>query len=111
MIMDYFRKTTHLSEILEESNKNPVIIFKYSRECSSSFRLEEKLEKYMRENLKNDNVILYKITVQTEPVLSNKIADWFKIKHESPQILILNKAKIVYHASHDNIKTENFAFN
>ena len=105
--MNYFRTTTYISEIIEQSETQSVIIFKYSSECRSSFRLKSKLEKMLEE--KTLTPLIYQVTVQTEPVLSKKIAELFKIKHETPQIIILKKGKVIYSAHHNSIKTEEFA--
>ena len=102
--MSTFRTTTHLSEILEESEKQPVVIFKYSSKCGSSARLKEKLERKMADKILSSPV--YLVTVQTERVLSNKIAKWFGIKHESPQIFVIGKGKIMYTAHHHAIDTK-----
>ncbi len=102
--MTPFRITTHLSEILEESEKHPVIIFKYSNECGSSTRLREKIEKMIKE--KSFTSPIYLVTVQTHRVLSNKIAEWFDIKHESPQIFVVNNGKVTYTAHHNSIDTK-----
>src|SRR3989338_2033636 len=99
--MALFRTTTHLSEILEESEKQPVVIFKYSNKCGSSARLKEKLEKKIADKILSSPV--YLVTVQTERVLSNKIAEWFGIKHESPKIFGIGKGKIMYPPHHHAI--------
>ena len=103
--MSNFNETTHLSEIIEQSNIEPVIIFKYSNDCNSSARLKNKFEKLFEEK-----TLVYKIyivTVQIQKVLSHKIEEVFGIKHESPQIIVLNKGKVAYTAHHNNIKIEN----
>ena len=100
--------TTHLSEILDGSQKQPVIIFKYSSDCGTSAELKLKLEKAVTEK-KLDSPI-YIVVVQDHPVLSKKIAEMFDITHESPQIIILNKGKVTYTAHHRDIKIENFVF-
>lgn len=106
--MSYFRETTHLSEILDESNKNAVIIFIYSSECNTSSILSDNLEKWIVEN--NIQTPRYKVTVQKQPALSQKIEQWFNIKHESPQIIIVNKGKVTYTAHHHDININNFIF-
>lgn len=106
--MSDFRTTTHLSEILEESNKQPVVLFKYSSECGSSTFLYEKLEKKILD--KTIIAPIYLVTVQKMPALSEKISEMFDIKHESPQIIILNKGKVTYTAHHDNINLDHFVF-
>ena len=106
--MNYFLETTHLSEIIEESNSKTVIIFKYSNNCGSSERLYKELKQKIKEKVLNDPI--YLVTVQTQPALSKKIAEMFGVKHQSPQILILNKGKLVYTAHHYAIKTKDFVF-
>ncbi len=106
--MRIFKETSHLSEIIEESNTEPVIIFKFSSECNSSCRLYNKLEKEILD--KTLKAPVYLVTVQKQPVLKEKIAEMFNIKHESPQILILIKGKVVYTAHHNSIKIEDFVF-
>lgn len=103
-----FRETTHLSEILEESDLEPVIILKHSSTCPSSARIYDKLKRWAEEE--KISMPIFIITVQKYPALSEKIARLFDIRHESPQILILNKQKVTYTAHHDNIATENFVF-
>jgi bacillithiol system protein YtxJ len=92
-----FRRTTHLSEILEESEKSPVVVFKYSSECNSSERLKKEFEE------RRPKHPIYLITVQKERALSRKIADWFGIRHESPQVFLIDKGKVAYTAHHSAI--------
>ncbi len=102
--MRIFQITTHLSEILEKSAKEPVVIFKYSNECGSSERLKVKFQdKILEKTLKFP---IYLVTVQIQKVLSNKIEEWFSIKHESPQVLVIDKGKVTYTAHHDAIDIE-----
>lgn len=96
-----FRTPTHLSEIVEHSKKEPVIIFKYSNSCITSERLKNILEKYVEEKKLTKPIFL--VTVQIQKQLSKNIEDYFSIKHESPQVILLNKRKVVYHNSHNNI--------
>lgn len=106
--MNDFRETTYLSEILEKSNLEPVIIFKHSSTCASSARIYDKLEKWAEEE--KISMPIFIIIVQKYPALSEKIARLFDIRHESPQILILNKQKVIYTAHHDNIAIKDFIF-
>ncbi len=106
--MIIFEKTTHLSEILEKSEYNPVIIFKHSSKCYQSDVLKEALEK-AKEGGKIKSLIFI-VVVQDSPVLSKKISEHFGIKHESPQIIIVNNNSVTYFASHDNIMIEKFQY-
>jgi bacillithiol system protein YtxJ len=98
--MDVFKFTSHLSEILESSDREPVVIFKYSNECGTSDMLLEDFLDYIK---KKKSYPIYKVTVQTEPILSEKIADWFQIQHESPQVITISKRKVVYTGHHSQI--------
>ncbi len=104
--MSVFKKTTHLSEILEKSDIDTITIFKYSDDCNTSSRLAADIESKLKDK-KLDQVI-YMVTVQTEPVLSKKIEDWFQIKHETPQIIQIQKGKVLYTAHHKDIDLEKF---
>ena len=103
--MVIFLTTSYLTEILEKSQKEPVIIFKYSSECGSSDRLAKKLEKAQSE--KTITQPIYKITVQKQPALSQAIADFFSITHETPQVFVIHKGKLKYTAHHADIDIEN----
>lgn len=106
--MSDFIETTYLSEIIEESNKTAVIIFKYSNSCETSSRLKFELEKALHE--KKIGCPIYLVTVQKQKNLSKQIEDFLKIKHESPQVIILNKGNVTYLASHTSIKLTDFLF-
>ncbi|KND47839.1 MAG: hypothetical protein AB201_02920 [Parcubacteria bacterium C7867-006] len=104
--MSLFKKTTHLSEILEKSENNTVTIFKYSDDCNTSSKLADDIENKIRE--RKINPVIYMVTVQTEPVLSKKIEEWFQIKHETPQIIQIQNGKVIYTAHHKEIYVEKF---
>ena len=99
--MEKFLTTPYLSEILEESQKNPVMIFKYSSLCGSSEKLSRELTKALDE--KTITYPVYRVTVQKQPALSKAIADYFSVKHESPQVFIVHKGKLTYTAHHESI--------
>lgn len=101
-----FSITTHLSEILEKSNQTPVIIFKYSKTCGTSSRLKEEIENYLKG--KDGVPLIYLLTVQDQRVLSDKIEEYFQIKHESPQIIKIKDSKPIYHQNHFKIKIKDF---
>lgn len=96
-----FHHTTHLSTIIEQSEKNPVVIFKFSSNCNSSTRLKEQFEENLKEKKISHPVFL--VTVQNEINLSRKIAEWFGIKHESPQVFLIDKGRVIYTDHHSAI--------
>ena len=104
--MRLFKKTTHLSSIIEDSEGKVVTIFKYSDDCGTSSRLADKIENEIV--TRKLEPAIYMVTVQTEPVLSRKIEEWFDIKHESPQIITILNGKVIYTSHHNNINIEEF---
>ena len=107
--MSLFHTTNSLSEILEKSSLSPIIIFKYSSDCKSSDRLSKKLEQKIID--KSLSSTIYKIVVQKQKALSEKIEEWSKIKHETPQIIKIYKNKVIYTAHHNTINIDNFIYN
>lgn len=98
--MIVFLKTTHLSEILETSEKSKVIIFKYSNNCKSSSDLEQEFSKLLPQ--KHD-LKIFQVTVQIEKELSRKIEEWFQIRHETPQIIVIERGKVLHESHHHTI--------
>ena len=103
-----FFVTTHLSEIIEASHATPVIIFKHSETCWSSRKLRDELA----QRLENGSIKAptYIVTVQEKPELSRKIREWFDVKHETPQILIIDGGKVIYEVHHDGIDLNKLNF-
>jgi bacillithiol system protein YtxJ len=88
-----------LEEIKKESEDKPVLIFKHSTSCSISATALNRLER----SWKTDEVPqlkAYYLDLLSYRGLSREIANKFGIIHESPQILLIEKGKCTYHASH-----------
>ncbi len=61
-------------------------------------RLERELEKLA------GVADLYMIDVLTAREVSNQVAKDWGIQHESPQVLLISQGKVVYSASHTDIR-------
>lgn len=79
--------------------KNDFVVFKYSPYCPISQRQEYIFDKWCKEK----QIDYVKINVITQREISNKIAEKYNIKHQSPQIIVIKNKVPVYHSSHDNI--------
>ncbi|WP_342442310.1 bacillithiol system redox-active protein YtxJ [Lysinibacillus sp. FSL K6-0075] len=86
------------SEVLEQSKLKPCLVLKISMTCISSISalkeykaLQTKLPKYL-------------VIVQMDRVVSNAIACDLQVKHESPQLIILQGKKGIWQATHYKIK-------
>lgn len=93
-----------LNEIIEESKKEPVLIFKHSTSCSISAMVKSRLENTWK--TEETDVKPYYLDLLNHRPISNKIQEVFHVVHESPQALLISNGTCVYHASHTAI---NFA--
>lgn len=103
--MNWLPLTTiaQLEELTRESNQNPVIIFKHSYACSISKTALNRLERNWNQD---QSVKTYFLDLLTYRDLSRAVAERFQVRHESPQVLLIEGEKAVYDRSHFDI---NFA--
>ncbi len=88
--------------IREESKNQPVLIFKHSTRCSISATALDRLER----NWKSENtgpVKTYFLDLLSYRNVSNRVAEYFDVEHESPQVLILKDGKPTHVRSHLSI--------
>ncbi len=97
------RSPSQIDLIREESKENPVLIFKYSSRCSISRMALDRLERNWNES-EMQMVKPYFLDLITYREVSNRIADVFDVRHESPQVLIIDNEKSVYDESHMGIR-------
>ena len=88
-----------LSEI--QNNDEPSIIFKHSTRCPVSRIVKNNF--IMEAILLPDNVKVYHLDLIKYRTLSNQIANNWSIRHESPQVLLIQNNECHYDASHNNI--------
>ncbi len=94
-----------LEAIKQESEKQPVAIFKHSTRCSISSMAKMRLERAETPQ----NISFYYLDLIRYRNLSNKIADLFKVHHESPQVLLIKNGECVYDESHNGIDMQDIA--
>lgn len=97
-------KTSALSAILEASSKRPQLIYKHSYRCSRCVLAKDNIEEIAQEI--TEQADLHFIDVIESRPLSNSIAETLEVRHESPQLLIINNEEVVWHASHSQITSE-----
>ena len=88
-----------LSEIIENSDTAPQVIFKHSTRCSVSSMAKNRLDK----NYAPGATPFYFLDLIKYRHISNKIADHFNVRHQSPQILVISKGKCIFTESHSGI--------
>jgi len=91
---------SQLDTIVEESNHQPVLIFKHSHSCSISKATLNRLER----NWKIEKGVKpYFLDLLTYRDISHAVAHKFDVHHESPQVIIINGGRAVYDRSHFDI--------
>ena len=81
------------------ARRGRTIIYKHSPTCSlcgwSNYKLGQLAEQ--------DGLTLELVDVFTDRALSNEIESRFGVRHESPQILIIDDGEVTWHASHRGV--------
>ena len=93
-------------DFLQLENRYPdkwLLFFKHSTTCGLSSMALRQLQASWRPI---DQLIPFKIHVQEHRHISNLIEHHFSILHESPQVLLIEQGKCIYHASHWQISFE-----
>lgn len=88
-----------LEELCKTSFIKPQVIFKHSTRCSISSMAKNRLDKKETP----DGLDFYYLDLIQFRRLSNKIAADFKVTHQSPQVLVIDHGKCIYHESHSGI--------
>lgn len=103
-IMDWKRLESleQLSQIKEESQEKPVLIFKHSSRCSISSIAWDRLKRNWKYE-DSERVSPYFLDLISYREISNTIAKEFEVYHESPQIILIKEGKAVYDTSHMGI--------
>ena len=90
-----------LDAALARSVVRPVLIFKHSITCGTSEVAREEVEELI-ESIDREAwpVDLYVVRVQPARAVSNEIETRLRVRHESPQVLLVNNGQVVWRASH-----------
>ncbi len=91
------RDVASLDDFLARSNGDPVIIFKHSDSCGVSSRAYTQMSGLERP--------VGLVTVQTARAVSDEIGKRMGLAHETPQVMIISDGKVVWTASHGQVKS------
>lgn len=94
-----------LEKLEEDSSQKTVVVYKHSTRCGVSRVVLRNLEAEY-DLPKSAPVDLYFLDLISHREVSNKIAEKFGVRHESPQLIIIKNGKAVYDASHQSVSAE-----
>lgn len=83
-----------LDEFINQPGKR--LLFKHSTICPISTAAHQEFEEYLKETDIPAAIIL----VREDRPVSNEVADRYEIKHESPQIFLIEDNQVKWHTSH-----------
>ncbi|GEN65905.1 MULTISPECIES: bacillithiol system redox-active protein YtxJ [Chryseobacterium] len=90
-----------LAKAIESSFHHKIAVFKHSTGCFISRTVLRNFEKEVENS--DPKVELYYLDLLAYRALSNKIAEILEVRHESPQLIIIENGKSVKSASHEDI--------
>ena len=95
-----------LDAALAHSAVRPILIFKHSITCGSSELAREEIEDLSLEiETEGWPVDLFVVRVQAARAVSNEIEARLRVRHESPQALLVSNGQVVWRASHFRVTT------
>jgi len=94
-------KTLEDLESIFNSN-DYTVIFKHSTRCPISSMTKKQFE--FESTLIPQDIPVYLLDLIKHREISNKIADKWQVRHESPQVLLIKGSECVYHESHNEIE-------
>lgn len=95
-------KLETLEDIKEASKDGLVMIYKHSMTCPISGSALHRLERNWEvEEMKG--ITPYYLDLLRFREVSNQVAQEFSVRHESPQVLVIDNGQCVYHTSHMGI--------
>lgn len=99
--MTYTEITTQeqWNEAFDRTADHPVVVFKHSTTCPVSANAYDEFSKYLNDKPREDVEYLLVKVIESRPI-SLQIAEDTGIKHESPQIMLLDKKAKVWSATH-----------
>ena len=88
--------------IKETSHQQPVMIFKHSTSCSTSAMVLDRFERKWHGDEIGD-LPIYFLDLLKYRSISDQISIDFHLRHESPQLLVVEGGLVTYHDSHFGI--------
>ncbi len=96
-----------LDRLIEQSQAQPVLLFKHSYTCGISAEALDELITHLGEE--NATVQYAMVTVQTHREVSNAVSTKLGIRHETPQALLVRHGRVIWSASHFRVNADSLS--
>jgi len=84
----------------------PLVIFKHSATCGVSQSVKRRFDAFVEAH---PRVATRLVVVQHERALSDALEDRLRVRHESPQAIVVQRGQVLWHASHGGITADGLA--
>ncbi len=84
-------------------NADLSILFKHSTACPVSFRAFREVQLFAE---LHSEIPVFLIKVIEQRTWSDRLAEFFNIRHESPQVIVIRRGRAAEHASHGRVTRE-----
>jgi bacillithiol system protein YtxJ len=98
------QRVDELDRLLEQSEAQPVLLFKHSFTCGVSAEALDELISHLGEELTDVRYAM--VTVQTHREVSNAVSSRLGVRHETPQALLVRNGRVVWSASHFRVNAD-----
>ena len=97
-----YKQIEALDKLLERSGKK-VLVLKHSTACPISGRAKREVDGYLEDN---PGAEVYLVVVQERREVSNELEEKLGVRHETPQLLLIENGEVVDFWSHHGITRE-----
>ena len=101
--MKRLESISQVGEIVQASATKPQLIFKHSTRCSISAAAKHRLDADLA--ALNVQMDVHFLDLLAHKDISAIVADRFGVRHESPQVILIDKGQVALHLSHYDIES------
>ena len=98
--MTEIASTDDMAKVFAASTGAPIFVFKHSTACSVSYRALEQVAAY---ESAGKHLPVYIVNVIEGRPVSNGISEWLGVRHQSPQLILVESGRPVWSATHSRI--------
>lgn len=95
-------EAAQLQDVLTASKQQPQLVYKHSFTCGICHMAKDEIEEHF--NALFSQADMHFVDVKQSRAVSNAVAEHTGVRHESPQVLIIDQGECVWHKSHWSIK-------
>jgi bacillithiol system protein YtxJ len=99
------RDLAALDAALARAAAGPILLFKHSPTCGISAQAHAELGDWLDRTPEGVPPV-YLISVREHRAVSNAVSERFGIRHESPQVLLIDATGVRWHASHFRVSPD-----